>query len=78
MLDASFAPASLTVRPGTTVGWVSRSRIPHTTTSFSGLWDSPNLSSDQVYTVTFAQPGEYRYLCRQHLLQGMIGTIVVR
>jgi len=78
MLDASFSPASLTVRPGTTVRWISRSPIPHTTTSFAGLWDSPNLSRDQAYAFTLANSGEYRYLCRQHLLQGMIGTILVK
>jgi len=66
------------VRPGTTVRWVSRSVILHTTTSFDGLWDSSNMSRDQRFAFTFARPGEYRYLCRQHLLQGMIGTITVK
>ena len=78
VMDGSFSPATLAVRAGTTVRWVSRSQILHTTTSFDGLWDSPNISHDQSYAFTFATPGEYRYLCRQHLLQGMIATVVVK
>lgn len=78
VLDGSFSPSTLTVRPGTAVRWVSRSQIQHTTTSFDGLWDSPNMSRDQNFTFTFAKPGEYRYLCRQHLLQGMIATVSVK
>jgi plastocyanin len=78
ILDGSFSPPTITVRPGTTVRWVSRSAIRHTTTSFDGLWDSPNLSGGESYAFTFAKPGEYRYLCRQHLLQGMIATIIVK
>jgi plastocyanin len=78
VLDGSFSPATLTVRPGTAVRWVSRSQILHTSTSFDGLWDSPNMSRDQNFSFTFAKPGEYRYLCRQHLLQGMIATVIVK
>ena len=78
MLDGSFSPSKLTVRPGTAVRWVSRSQIQHTTTSFDGLWDSPNMSRDQNFTFTFSKPGTYRYLCRQHLLQGMIATVTVK
>lgn len=78
VLDGSFSPSTLTVRPGTAVRWISRSQILHTTTSFDGLWDSPNMSREQNFTFTFAKTGEYRYLCRQHLLQGMIATVIVK
>jgi plastocyanin len=78
VLDGSFSPSTLSVRPGTAVLWVSRSQILHTTTSFDGLWDSANMSRDQNFTFTFAKAGEYRYLCRQHLLQGMIATVIVK
>ncbi len=78
VLDGSYSPANLTVWAGTTVRWVSRSQILHTTTSFDGLWDSPNMARDQSFTFTFAKAGEYRYLCRQHLLQGMIATVIVK
>lgn len=59
VLDGSFSPVNLTVRAGTTVRWVSRSQIAHTTTSFDGLWDSPDLARDQNFTFTFAKTGEY-------------------
>ncbi|HEY6102931.1 MAG TPA: cupredoxin domain-containing protein [bacterium] len=78
ILDGSFSPSKLTVRPGTAVRWVSRSQIQHTTTSFDGLWDSPSISRNQSFTFTFVKPGTYRYLCRQHLLQGMIATVTVK
>lgn len=78
VLDGSFSPSTITVRPGTAVRWVSRSQILHTTTSFDGLWDSPNMSREQNFTFAFAKAGEYRYLCRQHLLQGMIATVIVK
>ncbi len=34
--------------------------------------------SRQSFTFTFARLGEYRYLCRQHLLHGMVRTITVK
>ncbi|HEY3248140.1 MAG TPA: multicopper oxidase domain-containing protein [bacterium] len=78
MLDNHFRPAQLVVHPGTRVVWINRGSNVHTTTSFNGLWDSPGLERRQQYAFTFAKPGEYRYLCRQHLLTGMTGIIVVK
>ncbi len=41
-----------------------------------GLWDSPGI--DRKDTFSFTKPGEYRYMCREHLLEGMVGTITVK
>ena len=37
MEDNFFAPANITVEPGTTVTWVQSGDNPHTTTSYDGL-----------------------------------------
>lgn len=78
ILDNRFAPTSITVRAGTTIKWLNRGQNIHTTTSLDGLWDSPGLEHRQSFSFTFTKPGEYRYLCRQHLLNGMVGTIIVK
>ncbi len=56
------APSSCAVR------WEPRSTY--------GLWDSPGI--DRKDTFSFTKPGEYRYMCREHLLEGMVGTITVK
>ena len=72
-----FEPASITVPVGTTVTWADVSGT-HTTTSYDGLWDSgERLEVGQSYSHTFNQPGVYRYYCKPHEDQGMIGTVLV-
>lgn len=78
MVDNRFVPGTTTVRVGTAVRWVNRGQNIHTTTSLDGLWDSPGLERKQNFSFTFTKPGEYRYLCRQHLLNGMVGVITVK
>lgn len=78
MLDNRFTPADLVVKRGTTVRWLNRGQNIHTTSSLEGSWDSPGLERRQSFSFTFTKPGEYRYLCRQHLLNGMIGVITVK
>lgn len=77
MLDNRFVPTRLTVAAGTTVTWSNHGNNAHTTTSFDGLWDSGTLLHDDQFSLTFATPGTYQFICRQHLFQGMGGTIVV-
>ncbi len=78
IVDNRFTPTTITIAAGTQVRWVNRGQNIHTTTSLDGLWDSPGLERKQNFTFTFTKPGEYRYLCRQHLLQGMVGVIAVK
>jgi FtsP/CotA-like multicopper oxidase with cupredoxin domain/plastocyanin len=77
MLDNRFLPASLTVSAGTTVVWSNNGDNLHTSTSFNGLWDSSVLQHGQTFQFTFGQPGTYRFLCSQHFIEGMTGTITV-
>ena len=38
---------------------------------------TPLLTTNSVYTHTFAVPGTYNYFCRAHRTSGMVGTIIV-
>lgn len=77
MVDNHYNPGSLTVPAGTTVTWTNNGVNFHTTTSFNGLWDSTIVPPGQTFSFTFDKPGTYTYYCRQHLLQGMRGTVTV-
>lgn len=78
MVDNRFVPATIRVRTGTRIRFLNRGQNIHTTTSLDGLWDSPGLDRKQSFAFVLSKPGEYRYVCRQHLLQGMVGTIIVK
>jgi plastocyanin len=36
-----------------------------------------NATAPYVSSSTFTRPGAYRYYCRQHILGGMLGTVIV-
>ena len=71
----AFAPAELTVAPGTTVTWTNHDDIPHTVTSTDGAFKSHALDTDDSFSFTFEKPGSYRYFCSLH--PHMVGTITV-
>ena len=77
MLDNRFQPANLTIPVGARVVWVNRGINGHTSTGIDAFWDSPTMAGRERFGVTFTRPGTYRYICRQHLLNGMVGTIEV-
>lgn len=77
MLDDRYGPARLTVKTGATVTWIHSGNNLHTATALDGSWDSGSLERGQTFSFTFSAPGTYSYICRQHLLQGMRGTIIV-
>jgi plastocyanin len=79
MEDNFFAPANITVEPGTTVTWVQSGDNPHTTTSYDGLWDSGMIEggSEGTFSFTFEEPGTYDYFCIPHEDLGMVGSVTV-
>ena len=79
MEDNVFAPANITVEPGTTVTWVQSGDNPHTTTSYDGLWDSGMIEggSEGTFSFTFEEPGTYDYYCIPHEDLGMVGSVTV-
>ena len=74
----TFAPAQLTVAPGTRVTWTNRDDIPHTVTGSEAprAIRSPPLDTGDSFAFAFAQAGTYRYFCSLH--PHMQGMVVVR
>jgi plastocyanin len=75
--DDRFVDSRLTVPAGTTVTWTHRGNNTHTVTALDGSFESGLLERGDEFSFTFAEPGVYQYICRQHILQGMRGTITV-
>jgi plastocyanin len=76
--DISFRPARVTIRAGQSVTWTWKDgTTPHNVTSQGKRrFRSSASKSSGTYTVRFARPGTYRYVCTIHF--GMNGTVVVR
>jgi plastocyanin len=72
----SFAPAAIIVAAGTTVTWTNEDDIPHTVTQDDKKFKSPPLDTDDHWSFTFTEPGEYHYFCSLH--SKMVGTVVVK
>ncbi|WP_309235855.1 cupredoxin domain-containing protein [Amycolatopsis sp. SID8362] len=75
--DFAFAPASTTVKKGTTVTWTNQDQDAHTVTSTGsgGPLRSPTLQTGQSYQYTFTTPGTFEYLCTIHPF--MTATVTV-
>ncbi len=68
----TFAPAELTVKVGTTVTWTNHDDIPHTVVS-AGKFRSKTLDTDNSFSFTFTEAGDYKYFCSLHPhMTGMI------
>lgn len=75
----AFSPATLTVKPGTTVTWTNQDSASHTVVSADGApaaFQSGTLATGSTYQFTFATAGTYPYHCSIH--PSMTGTIVVQ
>lgn len=74
----AFVPATLTIKVRTQVVWSNDSNAPHTVSSDSGVFNTPNplgINPGQTYAFTFTKPGTYPYYCNIHTY--MTGKIVV-
>lgn len=69
----AFSPATLTIKPGTTVTWINQDTVTHNIKSAS--FNSPELSQGASYQFKFDNPGTYSYSCGIH--PSMTGTIKV-
>jgi plastocyanin len=74
MGDNFFAPATISVPVGSAVEWRNDGRLPHTTTSDAGAWDSDILRTGGTFSYVFDAPGAFTYICIIH--PEMVGTIV--
>jgi hypothetical protein len=75
LYDNFYLPASMTVPVGTTVSWMNRGRVAHTSTN-AGVWDTGTLAPGGSASAVFATTGTFNYLCTIHPLE-MQGTITV-
>ena len=72
----SFTPKSLSVKAGATVTWINQDDVPHNVVSTEKKFSSPVLDTDQNFTFTFREPGNYPYYCKIHPM--MTGTVLVK
>jgi plastocyanin len=72
-----YMPMTITVHKGDRIKWrnVSSAGLQHTSTSKA--WNSGALNPGQSFTRRFSALGTFKYHCRFHGSQGMIGTIKV-
>ncbi|HEY2706381.1 MAG TPA: cupredoxin family copper-binding protein [Candidatus Dormibacteraeota bacterium] len=71
----AFGPATVMVKPGTTVTWTQQDEDQHTVTADDGSFASSPLVTGGTYTHTFTAPGTYHYHCAIHPF--MHGTVIV-
>ncbi len=62
----SFGPQELRIPAGTTVRWINKDPVVHTSTSDDGVWASPSLAPGETFSFTFEESGEYPYHCIPH------------
>lgn len=79
-----FMPKTLTIKTGDTVEWKNTGGISHSVEFVGEVLPQGVASSGtglmppaRSYSYTFKVPGSYAYICRFHVINGMIGKIVV-
>lgn len=73
--EFEFGPGEMRIPVGTTVRWVNKDPVGHTTAGREGEWRSPLLGPSESYEFTFTTPGRYDYFCTLHPY--MEGVLVV-
>ncbi|MGI8497782.1 MAG: plastocyanin/azurin family copper-binding protein [Gemmatimonadaceae bacterium] len=76
--EYSFFPDTVRVKRGTTVTWLNcepPTIDPHTTTSNTGVWNSPFLTPGDNYSRTFNEAGTFPYHCIPH--EFMTAVVIV-
>ena len=71
----AFAPATLTVKAGSTVTWTNHDEEPHTVAANDGSFHSPGMGTGATFSHTFPTAGKFDYVCSIH--PSMHGTVVV-
>src|SRR5207245_11191217 len=74
--DLSFGPSRIRIKAGATVTFTNVGDLPHSATSMErGKWDTGVLVKGGSKAITFAQPGNYFYICLPHPWQ--YGQVIV-
>jgi plastocyanin len=81
---SEFMPRTIKVKVGDTVQWSNTGGIAHSVEFVGEVLPKGTASSEsgimapkKSYSFTFDAPGTYAYICRFHVINGMIGKIVV-
>ena len=72
----NFTPPTLVVAPGTTVTWTNADDDVHTVVEKDRKFKSAALDTNDTFSQTFSEMGEYEYFCSLH--PRMTGKIVVK
>ena len=75
IVDLAFTPATLTIKPGTTVRFTNNDSFGHTVTAKDNSYNSDTIAAGTSYTHRYDTAGSYEYRCTIH--SRMSGTIVV-
>lgn len=77
IVNFEFKPQKVVVKPGTKVTWTNKDSIIHDIKDTSPLATpvSPSMGKDDTFSITYAQPGSYSFICGIH--QYMTGTVEV-
>jgi plastocyanin len=72
-----FKPKAISVKPGTKVTWKNEDASIHDVKDTSPLATpiSPEMGKGDTFSITYAQPGSYSYICGIHPY--MVGSVEV-
>ena len=64
----AFSPADITIAVGTKVTWINKDEAPHTATSTSPekKFNSGGMDTDDKFSFTFNEKGDFPYFCALH------------
>jgi plastocyanin len=77
MVDDRFEPVALEIPAGSTVTWVNNGADWHSVAAYDGSFESEKIAPGESFSHAFPEPGTYKFICKHHGLQGMIGEITV-
>ena len=77
IVNFQFTPPTLAVKPGAKVTWTNEDTAVHSIKDTSPLATpvSQDLEKGGTFSITYAQPGSYSYICGIH--QYMTGSVTV-
>ncbi|HEX4507396.1 MAG TPA: PQQ-binding-like beta-propeller repeat protein [Alphaproteobacteria bacterium] len=64
--EFAFLPTRIKVAAGTKVTWTNNGKVPHNATAQDGSWSTGDVPPGGTATVTFAKPGSYTYIDKDH------------
>jgi len=80
MGDNYFAPDEVTVAVGATVTWeIVAGDAKHDVVAVDGSFHSSSpMNRGDIFSVTFTKAGEYAYICSFHIVEHMMGKVIVK